>query len=89
MFRGQGHSDPKMIRDTLPSQDASTHQIWNSKLKEYGRYPLGCLRFVIVVFPDHTHLLFLMPILETRSEVNITVTQGWYATHWGFLPQII
>ena len=22
--------------------------------------PPGCLRFVIVVFPDHTHLLFLM-----------------------------
>ena len=22
--------------------------------------PRGCLRFVIVVFPDHTHLLFLM-----------------------------
>ena len=22
--------------------------------------PLGCLRFVIVVFPDHTHLLFYM-----------------------------
>ena len=22
--------------------------------------PLGCLRFVIVVFPDHTHLLFLL-----------------------------
>ena len=21
--------------------------------------PLGCMRFVIVVFPDHTHLLFL------------------------------
>ena len=21
--------------------------------------PCGCLRFVIVVFPDHTHLLFL------------------------------
>ena len=21
--------------------------------------PLGCLRFVIVVFPDHTHLLFM------------------------------
>ena len=21
--------------------------------------PQGCLRFVIVVFPDHTHLLFL------------------------------
>ena len=24
--------------------------------------PWGCLRFVIVVFPDHTHLLFLKPI---------------------------
>ena len=24
--------------------------------------PLRCLRFVIVVFPDHTHLLFLLNI---------------------------
>ena len=24
--------------------------------------PRGCLRFVIVVFPDHTHLLFFMQI---------------------------
>ena len=22
--------------------------------------PRGCLRFVVVVFPDHTHLLFLI-----------------------------
>ena len=28
----------KMVRDTPPSQDASTHQIWNSYLKEYRRY---------------------------------------------------
>ena len=34
--RGQGH--PKMVYDTLLSQDASTHQIWNSYLKEYWRY---------------------------------------------------
>ena len=30
--------------------------------------PRGCLQFVIVVFPDHTHLLFLSPpvnILQT------------------------
>ena len=26
---------------------------------------LGCLQFVIVVFPDHTHLLFL---LECKTE---------------------
>ena len=25
--------------------------------------PRGCLRFVIVVFPDHTHLLFLNTFL--------------------------
>ena len=24
--------------------------------------PRGCLQFVIVVFPDHTHLLFLMEL---------------------------
>ena len=24
--------------------------------------PQGCLRFVIVVFPDHTHLLFLSSV---------------------------
>ena len=23
--------------------------------------PRGCLQFVIVVFPDHTHLLFFLP----------------------------
>ena len=26
--------------------------------------PRGCLRFVIVVFPDHTHLLFLRTLVE-------------------------
>ena len=32
--QGQGHSDPKMVWDTPPSQDASTHQIWDSYLSE-------------------------------------------------------
>ena len=31
--------------------------------------PRGCLQFVIVVFPDHTHLLFLNEI-NTISSVN-------------------
>ena len=26
--------------------------------------PWGCLRFVIVVFPDHTHLLFLTSVID-------------------------
>ena len=38
--QGQGHSDLNMFRDTLMSQYASTHQIWNSYLKEYRRYAL-------------------------------------------------
>ena len=29
--------------------------------------PRGCLRFVIVVFPDHTHLLFFYHIWAWRS----------------------
>ena len=33
--------------------------------------PQGCLRFVIVVFPDHTHLLFLL--------VTQTILSGSYS----------
>ena len=29
----QGHSDTKMVGDILPSQDAFTHQIWDTYLK--------------------------------------------------------
>ena len=29
--------------------------------------PWGCLRFVIVVFPDHTHLLFLLYLFFIKS----------------------
>ena len=29
--------------------------------------PRGCLQFVIVVFPDHTHLLFLIPSIIISS----------------------
>ena len=33
--------------------------------------PRGCLQFVIVVFPDHTHLLFLFS--ETIENEFITI----------------
>ena len=36
--QSQCHSDPKMVRHTLRSQDASTHQVLDSYLKEYRRY---------------------------------------------------
>ena len=38
--QGQGNSDLKILQDTLLSQYASTHQIWNSYFKEYKRYAL-------------------------------------------------
>ena len=60
----------KMVRDTLSSQDASTHLIWNSFLKEYRSYALD-----------------LMPILETRSEVKVTVTKS--GTGQSVIPRCI
>ena len=46
--RGQGldHSDPKIVCDTPSSQDACTHQIWNSNLKEYMRYAPDSMQFL-------------------------------------------
>ena len=33
--------------------------------------PRGCLRFVIVVFPDHAHLLFLALLIETYFGIKL------------------
>ena len=43
---GQGHGDSKMVRDTLPSLYAFTHQILNSYLKEYRRYASDSKQFL-------------------------------------------
>ena len=51
--------------------------------------PWGCLRFVIVVFPDHTHLLFFyktcnLPILLSKKytffEIEMLMVSGKRAT---------
>ena len=34
--------------------------------------PQGCLQFVIVVFPDHTHLLFLTVRFKCSADANLT-----------------
>ena len=34
--------------------------------------PQGCLRFVIVVFPDHTHLLFLIKQKCVTTLLHVT-----------------
>ena len=33
--------------------------------------PRGCLRFVIVVFPDHTHLLFFITFISKDYENSV------------------
>ena len=42
-----------------------------------GRCHGVCLQFVIVVFPDHTHLLFLMKYL---NRVTVVITIYTYTT---------
>ena len=38
--------------------------------------PRGCLRFVIVVFPDHTHLLFLFVLILCIPVKNVLSHAG-------------
>ena len=38
--------------------------------------PRGCLQFVIVVFPDHTHLLFLIEMIKWFSLAARKIVQG-------------
>ena len=35
--------------------------------------PRGCLQFVIVVFPDHTHLLFLVTVWDFIMKLDRNV----------------
>ena len=54
-----------MICDTQSSQDAFTHQIWNSYLKEYRRYAPESMQFLET---------------KSEVKFKATVTQLWYAT---------
>ena len=62
----------------------SNSEISDSQSKSGFAVPQGCLQFVIVVFPDHTHLLFFMylsaifsttqifALLDSGSTINLT-----------------
>ena len=39
--------------------------------------PWGCLRFVIVVFPDHTHLLFFLLYLVCVMLLRLFIAALW------------
>ena len=45
--------------------------------------PRGCLQFVIVVFPDHTHLLFLLSI-----KVVLALYKGSLLIYTDFLENV-
>ena len=44
--------------------------------------PWACLQFVIVVYPDHTHLLFLnqrlLDLKSTLTQISIGVRNNFY-----------
>ena len=51
------------------------------------KMPWGCLRFVIVVFPDHTHLLFLACIKqELVLKTNFDLLFEWPLKVLLYLP---
>ena len=54
-----------MVCDTPSSQDAFTHQIWNSYFKEYRRYAPDSMQFLET---------------RSEVKIKVTVTQLWYAT---------
>ena len=43
LTKSEGNSDPKMVCDTLSSQDVFTHQMWDTYLKKYKRYALDMI----------------------------------------------
>ena len=46
--------------------------------------PRGCLQFVIVVFPDHTHLLFLINFACIVFKQGLKKTSIFYVFHIDF-----
>ena len=44
------------------------------------RGAMGCLQFVIVVFPDHTHLLFLGFVIGYKAFVVLNSTEHEIST---------
>ena len=54
-----------MVCDTPPSQDAFTHQIWNSYLIEYRRYAPDSMQFLET---------------RSEVKFKVTATQIWLAT---------
>ena len=64
--------------------------IWLQKLRNQRLHiilrlflavPWGCLQFVIVVFPDHTHLLFLLQCIDIKKQPAANIIDGNVQLH--------
>ena len=49
--------------------------------------PWGCLRFVIVVFPDHTHLLFLVSLIDPDKEILLGLNYNYMLKRVVWVPK--
>ena len=67
-----------MVCDTPTFQDAFTHKIYYSYLKEYRKYTPD--RIWNSYLKEYKRYAPKTIILKTRSEVKVTVTQNGYVT---------
>ena len=71
-----------MVCDTLSSQDAFTHQIWNSYLKEYRRYAPESMQFletrseVKVTVTQLWHVTLLHPKMHPHTKLEIPTSNN-------------
>ena len=50
--------------------------------------PGGCLQFVIVVFPDHTHLLFFLLLLKLLIIMSVKSVLNVLLRIYGFIVRV-
>ena len=70
-----------MAHDTPLSQDASTHQIWNSKLKEYKRYDRDTIILktrseVKVIVTQKWYVTPRHPKMRLHTKVGIPISKN-------------
>ena len=71
-----------MVCDTLSSQDAFTHQIWNSYLKEYRRYAPESMQFletrseVKVTVTQLLHVTLRHPKMHPHTKLEIPTSNN-------------
>ena len=70
-----------MVHDTLLSKDESTHQIWNSYLKEYKRYALDTIILrtrseVKVTMTIKWYVTFHQPKMHLHTKFGIPISKN-------------